>query len=507
LTADFGFSDPNDTPANSFSRVRITTLPSAGTLTNGSNAINAGSFVPVADIQADQLRFTPAANSNGNNYAAFTFQVEDNGGTANGGVNLDPTPNTITFNVTPVNDTPVVINAIANQAATEDAAFSFTIPDGTFVDVDGDNLTYTASLENGDALPNWLTFNATTKTFSGTSINQDVGTISVLVTASDGQASVSDVFELAIANINDAPTGSVSITGTVTEDQTLSASNNLVDADGLGSISYQWQQSSNGTTWTDITGATNTNFILGDAQVGTSVRVVAFYTDAQGTPESVASDPTAAIANINDAPTGSVSITGTVAEDQTLSASNNLVDADGLGSISYQWQQSSNGTTWTDITGATNTNFTLGDAQVGTSVRVVASYTDAQGTPESVASDPTAAIANINDAPTGSVSITGTVAEDQTLSASNNLVDADGLGSISYQWQQSSNGTTWTDITGATNTNFTLGDAQVGTSVRVVASYTDTQGTPESVASDPTAAIVNINDPATISGTTAGAVI
>ena len=39
---------------------------------------------------------------------ASRFQVQDNGGTANGGVNLDPTPNTLTINVTPVADAPTL---------------------------------------------------------------------------------------------------------------------------------------------------------------------------------------------------------------------------------------------------------------------------------------------------------------------------------------------------------------------------------------------------------------
>ncbi len=46
----------------------------------------------VADITAGQLVFTPAANANGTGYASFTFQVQDDGGTANGGVDLDPSP-------------------------------------------------------------------------------------------------------------------------------------------------------------------------------------------------------------------------------------------------------------------------------------------------------------------------------------------------------------------------------------------------------------------------------
>ena len=52
--------------------------------------------VGVADITAGNLVFTPAANANGAAYASFTFQVQDDGGTANGGVDLDPTANTIT---------------------------------------------------------------------------------------------------------------------------------------------------------------------------------------------------------------------------------------------------------------------------------------------------------------------------------------------------------------------------------------------------------------------------
>src|SRR5438132_7505901 len=39
-------------------------------------------------------------------YASFTFQVQDGGGTAGGGVDLDPTPRTLTLDVTSVNDAP-----------------------------------------------------------------------------------------------------------------------------------------------------------------------------------------------------------------------------------------------------------------------------------------------------------------------------------------------------------------------------------------------------------------
>ncbi len=98
--ADFGFTDPHDDPPNDFYRVKVVTLPSAGTLTNNGVALSAGDFVTVSDINNHKLVFTPAANAYGTPYASFTFTVQDDGGTANGGVDLDPSPKTMTIEVT-----------------------------------------------------------------------------------------------------------------------------------------------------------------------------------------------------------------------------------------------------------------------------------------------------------------------------------------------------------------------------------------------------------------------
>ena len=76
-------------------------------LTNNGVAVAAGDFVSAAAINGALLRFTPAPDGNGLEYASFTFQVQDDGGTANGGVDLDPTPNEMIIDVTPVDDVPV----------------------------------------------------------------------------------------------------------------------------------------------------------------------------------------------------------------------------------------------------------------------------------------------------------------------------------------------------------------------------------------------------------------
>ena len=98
--ADFGFTDPLDNPADEFFSVKIATLPALGTLELDGIAVIAADFVPVADIGL--LEYTPALGGFGAAYASFTFQVKDDGGTTGGGVDLDATPNTITFNVTEV---------------------------------------------------------------------------------------------------------------------------------------------------------------------------------------------------------------------------------------------------------------------------------------------------------------------------------------------------------------------------------------------------------------------
>lgn len=65
-----------------------------------------------------------------------------------------------TMDITAVNDSPVVANPIADQTASEDAAFSFQIPANAITDVDtGDTLTFSAQLSGGGALPAWLSFN------------------------------------------------------------------------------------------------------------------------------------------------------------------------------------------------------------------------------------------------------------------------------------------------------------------------------------------------------------
>ena len=261
------------------------------------------------------------------------------------------------------------------------------------------------------------------------------------------------------------------VTGTPIENQTLTAdTSTIADIDGLSAFSYQWLRDGNA-----ITGATGSSYSLGDADVGKSISVRVTYTDQRGTVEQLTSAGTSAITNVNDTPTGLPTLSGTASEDQTLTVDiSGIADNDGLGTFTYQWLRGGS-----MISGATDDDYTLGDADVGAAISVRVSYTDGQGTVETLTSLASSAIVNVNDAPSGQPAISGTPREGNTLSAGASLLsDADGLGAVSYQWYRDG-----IAISGATGGTYVVTGGDVGATLTVGASYTDGHGTSELVLS------------------------
>jgi hypothetical protein len=131
VASDFGFTDAFDTPPNNFLSV-IVSPASSGSLTINGTIVSVSTTISPASVTAGSLVYTPVANAKGSPVATFTFQVHDDGGTANGGVDLDPTPNTISINVTSVNDAPS--GADKTVTTNEDVAYTFVAADFGFTD-------------------------------------------------------------------------------------------------------------------------------------------------------------------------------------------------------------------------------------------------------------------------------------------------------------------------------------------------------------------------------------
>ena len=204
---------------------------------------------------------------------------------------------------TNTNDAPTVTTAQTALETSENVDFSYTVPNATFGDIDvGDSLTYSATLASGGALPTWLSFDAGTKTFSGTPANSDIANLSIKVTASDGIATVSDTLALKVTD-NAVPTVAVAqaanltaTEGSVFTSYTVPAGtfSDVEDADT--SLTITATGLPDGLTFASGTiSGTPTNAAVG----ANTVSITA--TDSGGA--SVTDQITITVANVNDAPT------------------------------------------------------------------------------------------------------------------------------------------------------------------------------------------------------------
>jgi Ca2+-binding RTX toxin-like protein len=164
---------------------------------------------------------------------------------------------------------------------------------------------------------------------------------------------------------------------------------------GNGPIGLQWLADDQA-----IQGQKGNVLQLTQALVGKKISVQATYTDGRGNVNSFTSDKTDSVANVNDAPTGRVIITGAAKEGTVLSATHTLADLDGMGPVSYQWR--ANGV---DIVGATGPSYKLTQSQVGQKVTVTALYTDGFGTLESKTSLSSVAVVSAYSLKASSTSI------------------------------------------------------------------------------------------------------
>ena len=194
----------------------------------------------------------------------------------------------------------------------------------------------------------------------------------------------------------------------------------------------------------------------------------------------------AAAAKANSPATGVPTISGTVQVGETLTAdTSGIADEDGIDDVefSYQWLADD-----TDVDGATDSTYTLTDAEQGKTVKVKVSFTDDAENEETLTSVATAAVAaKANSPATGLLTITGTAQVGETLTADTSAIeDADGLEDVSYEYQWIAGGT---DIDGATDSTYTLADADEGKTIQVKVTLTDDADNEETLTSTATEAV------------------
>ena len=444
---------------------------------NTASALSLTSFTVDTTAPTTTIAYSGSSPATGSTFdVSITFSESVTGFTASevvlssGSATLSGSGTTYTATITPASDATITINvaagvasdaagntnAVASQvsvesdqpdapsidstavtSATEDTAYSYTVSTSDADDGSPNSNTVTVTCST---CPSWLSYSSSTGKLTGTPANANVGSNSVVLTASnldangnviDSQTSTQS-FTVTVTNVNSI--GSVSLSGTTAEDQTLTAT--VSDPDGLTgvTITYQWQSTSTPQTassWSDISGASSSTFQLTQSQVSKYVRVSVTYTDAQGGVESHTGMMGTTVSNVNDANTGTPTLSGTQAEDSTLTVSATPLtgnDEDGMtgSSYTYQWQRCTSNTasSCSDVSGSTSTTYLLGQADTDKFIRAAVSYVDDYSTTETVYTAFTSQIGNVNDAPSAGADQTGTVTEDASTTTASNTVGA-----------------------------------------------------------------------------------
>jgi hypothetical protein len=256
----------------------------------------------------------------------------------------------------------------------------------------------------GDAI---LIPGATSATYSPTAEDVAAGRILVQVSAVNASGAVA-VNSASVPLFGDAPANTAApvITGPssfVEVGQTLNVNQGTWSGEPT-SFAYQWYRcNASGANCAPIAGQTNTSYTTVQADQGNTLRVLVEATTGGPTAVGrVVTNATAPVGGAGPQNTVKPSITGTAQAGQTLTATTGTwVSPNGSPiTYAYQWQQcNAQGQQCVNIQGANQQTYTVQQSNVGSTLVVVVSATNNQGT-QSASSNPTAVVGGV---PAGAV--------------------------------------------------------------------------------------------------------
>ena len=257
------------------------------------------------------------------------------------------------------------------------------------------------------------------------------------------------------------------VTGSWTEGTTLSASTGTWSTSGT--YTYQWQSSSDNSTWENIASATSSTYTLTSSEASKYVRVQVINTSSAGSgvAYSVARSKVGSPFN-----TTLPAITGTIKVGSTQTVSTGTWSNTPT-AYSYQWQKSADGISWTNLSGETASTYVPTFDVANLRIRVSVGAGNAVET----ATVTTAIISGfLPPQATAIPVVTGTMTVGQTLTSTSGTWPGT-IDSYVYQWQRSSDsGVTWTNISGATASTYVLVAADAGYQIRSQVSLTTNTG-------------------------------
>nr|WP_264002216.1 Ig-like domain-containing protein [Mycolicibacterium bacteremicum] len=402
-----------------------------------------------AAINADGTwTYTPAANYHGSD--TFTYTIDDG--------SLTSAPVTVTITIAAVNDAPTGTTGLTGSG-NEDTTLTGTL---TGTDIDGDTTTYALSAQAGHGT---VTVNPD-GTWTYTPTANYHGTDTFTYTVTDGTLTSTPVtVTLTVTAVNDAPTGTTGLTGSGTEDTTLTGTLTGTDIDGDTTTYALSAQAGHGTvtinpdgTWTytptaNYHGTDTFTYTVTDGTLTGTVTInpdgtwtytptanyhgtdTFTYTVTDGTLTSTPVTVTLTVTAVNDAPTGTTGLTGSGNEDTTLTGTLTGTDIDGDTTTYALSAQAGHGTvtinpdgTWTytptaNYHGTDTFTYTVTDGTLTGTVTInpdgtwtytptanyhgtdTFTYTVTDGTLTSTPVTVTLTVTAVNDLPTGTDSV------------------------------------------------------------------------------------------------------
>ncbi len=336
----------------------------------------------------------------------------------------------------------------------------------------------------------------------------DVGSTVLVVVTATNTAGSAQANSTASATITGPPanTSAPTISGTATQGQTLSASTGTWAGYPAPTFAYQWERcDQSGANCNAVSGATSSTYALEAADVGSTLLVTITATNTAGSTQS--SSTASAIVTGAPANTSAPAITGTATQGQTLSASTGSWSGYPAPTFAYQWQRcDQGGANCNAISGASSSTYTLQAADVGSTLLVTVTASNTVGSTQ--ASSTAGAIVTGAPANTSAPTITGTATQGQTLSASTGSWSGYPAPTFAYQWQHcNSLGQSCSAIAGATASTYTTLSADVGSTLLVTVTASNTVGSAQSssiVSAIVTGAPVNNSPPAITGSATEG---
>ncbi|MFN9545708.1 MAG: putative Ig domain-containing protein [Cyanobacteriota bacterium] len=412
---------------------------------------------------------------------------------------------TIIYRTAQVNTPPSPASALADQQVAAGEAFSFIIPLNTFTDPDPeDQLFYSLRTASGAALPAWLTFDPLTRLIHGTPGAMNLGSLLLDVVATDSfGANATSRFKLLVSPAVPAPTLSV-IPEAADQPEGNSGSTHFTftvrrDGETSGNSTATWSVSGtevNGANLDDYSGGVLPNGLVsfGPGDVSQTITV---QVSGDG---DVENDEhfTVTLSNPINASLATASATGVILNDDTppptltlLSTASFTEDsaAHGIGSVVASFSTAHS----LSVALSDTLHYTLGAGSDAGKVLLSAAglalvnsgtdlpaftLTPSQGTINGTAVSVAPTVIPTNDGP-ASFSIAGSTKLGNTLTPLTIRADLDGNGAFAYDWQSSSDGSTWSPV--GSEAVYTIAPGDEGKQLRLQVTYTDGQGFPEMV--------------------------